>query len=67
MLSIRQVRLFVIDFLCEVMALRNLNCYFQVGLICERLLKEQEERLCLEYEKALVNKLSGTYTQKLMV
>lgn len=33
--------------------------FMKVGLICERLLKEQEEKLRSEYEKALVAKLSG--------
>jgi len=33
----------------------------QAGLLCERLLKEQQEKLCSEYEKALVEKLSEQY------
>ncbi|XP_039258247.2 akirin-2-like [Styela clava] len=33
----------------------------QVGMICERLLKEQEEKLRSEYEKVLVLKLSEQY------
>jgi len=33
----------------------------QAGLLCERLLKEQQEKLCSEYEKALVDKLSEQY------
>lgn len=33
----------------------------QVGMICERLLKEQEEKLRSEYDKVLVTKLSEQY------
>jgi len=33
----------------------------QAGLLCERLLKEQQEKLCSEYEKALVEELSEQY------
>ncbi|XP_076824985.1 akirin-2-like [Clavelina lepadiformis] len=33
----------------------------QAGIICERLLKEQEDRLRSEFEKALIDKLSEQY------
>lgn len=34
----------------------------QACIICERLLKEQEETLCEDYEKALIEKLSEQYS-----
>ncbi len=35
----------------------------QVGMICERLLKEREEKVREEYEETMTSKLAGWYTQ----
>lgn len=34
----------------------------QVGMICERLLKEREEKVREEYEETMTSKLAGWYT-----
>lgn len=38
----------------------------QVGIICERLLKEREEKVREEYEETMTSKLAGWYAVELL-